>query len=191
MPASRTARQAVERLKSFIFRQGNLDAAELERCLYIYRDREAVRHLFRVTASLDSLVMGEPQILGQVKEAYRRAVDHRATGVLLNRLVHHAFRTAKRVRTETGIAGNAVSVSYAAVELAKKIFGGLQGKTILLIGAGEMSELAARHLLRQGVERIHDRQPDLCPGRGDGGGVPGGRPWPSSGFPRSCRRWIS
>jgi len=145
---------AVERLKEFIYRQGNLDAAELERCLYVHRDREAVRHLFRVAASLDSLVMGEPQILGQVKEAYRRAVDHRATGVLLNRLVHHALRTAKRVRTETGIAGNAVSVSYAAVELAKKIFGGLHGKTILLIGAGEMSELAARHLLRQGVERI-------------------------------------
>jgi glutamyl-tRNA reductase len=145
---------AVEQLKGFIFRQGNLDAAELERCLYVHRDREAVRHLFRVAASLDSLIMGEPQILGQVKEAYRRAVDHRATGVLLNRLVHHALRTAKRVRTETGIAGNAVSVSYAAVELAKKIFGGLPGKTILLIGAGEMSELAARHLLRQGVERI-------------------------------------
>ena len=145
---------AVERLKEFIYRQGNLDTAELERCLYVHRDRGAVRHLFRVAASLDSLVMGEPQILGQVKEAYRRAVDHRATGVLLNRLVHHAIRAAKRVRTETGIAGNAVSVSYAAVELAKKIFGGLHGKTILLIGAGEMSELAARHLLRQGVERI-------------------------------------
>ena len=145
---------AVERLKEFIFRQGNLDAAELERCIYVHRDREAVRHLFRVAASLDSLIMGEPQILGQVKEAYRRAVDHRATGVLLNRLVHHALRAAKRVRTETGIAGNAVSVSYAAVELAKKIFGGLHGKTILLVGAGEMSELAARHLLKQGVERI-------------------------------------
>jgi glutamyl-tRNA reductase len=145
---------AVERLKEFIFRQGNLDAAELSRCLYVHRDREAVRHLFRVAASLDSLVMGEPQILGQVKEAYRRAVDRHATGVLLNRLVHHALRTAKRVRTETGIAGNAVSVSYAAVELAKKIFGNLHGKTILLVGAGEMSELAARHLLRQGVGRI-------------------------------------
>lgn len=145
---------AVERLKEFIFRQGNLDAAELERCLYIHRDGEAVRHLFRVAASLDSLVMGEPQILGQVKEAYRRAVDHGATGVLLNRLVHHALRTAKRVRTETGIAGNAVSVSFSAVELAKKIFGGLHDKTILLIGAGEMSELAARHLMRQGVQRI-------------------------------------
>lgn len=144
----------LKRLKDFICRQGNLSPEELERCLYVHRDREAIRHLFRVAASLDSLVMGEPQILGQVKEAYRRAVDRRATGVLLNRLTHHAFRTAKRVRTETGIAGNAVSVSYAAVELAKRIFGALAGKTILLIGAGEMSELAARHLMRQGVERI-------------------------------------
>jgi glutamyl-tRNA reductase len=148
-------RQAVEGLKSFIYRRGNLDIAEMEKCLYIYRDLEAVRHLFRVTSSLDSMVMGEPQILGQMKEAYRMAVDCRTTGVLLNRLSHHAFQVAKRVRTETGIAGNAVSVSYAAVELAKKIFGGLKGKSILLIGAGEMSELAARHLLRQGVSSIH------------------------------------
>jgi glutamyl-tRNA reductase len=146
--------QAVAALKSFIYDQGNLDIAEMERCLYVYRDLEAVRHLFRVTSSLDSMVMGEPQILGQMKEAYRMAVDHRTTGVLLNRLSHHAFLVAKRVRTETGIAGNAVSVSYAAVELAKKIFGNLKGKSVLLIGAGEMSELAARHLLRQGVGRI-------------------------------------
>jgi len=146
---------AIEGLKAFIYRQGNLSVAELDRCLYIYRDLEAVRHLFRVTSSLDSMIMGEPQILGQMKEAYRMAVDNRTTGILLNRLSHHAFRAAKRVRTETGIAGNAVSVSYAAVELAKKIFGDLKGKTILLIGAGEMSELAARHLIRQGVGSIH------------------------------------
>lgn len=146
--------QAVEVLKSFIYRQGNLSIAEMEKCLYIHRDMEAVRHLFRVTSSLDSMVMGEPQILGQMKEAYRMAVDSRTTGVLLNRISHHAFQAAKRVRTETGIAGNAVSVSYAAVELAKKIFGDLKKKAILLIGAGEMSELAARHLLRQGVGSI-------------------------------------
>jgi glutamyl-tRNA reductase len=146
---------AIEGLKAFIYGQGNLSVAELERCLYIYRDLEAVRHLFRVTSSLDSMIMGEPQILGQMKDAYRMAVDNRTTGILLNRLSHHAFRAAKRVRTETGIAGNAVSVSYAAVELAKKIFGDLKGKSILLIGAGEMSELAARHLLRQGVGSIH------------------------------------
>ncbi len=145
---------AVAGLKSFIYGQGNLDIADMERCLYVYRDLEAVRHLFRVTSSLDSMVMGEPQILGQLKEAYRQAVDNRATTVLLNRLLHHASRVAKRVRTETGIAGNAVSVSYAAVELAKKIFGNLQGKTVLLIGAGEMSELAARHLINHGVGKF-------------------------------------
>jgi glutamyl-tRNA reductase len=146
--------QAVAKLREFVFRQGNLGIAEMERCLYVHRDRDAIRHFFRVASSLDSLVMGEPQILGQVKEAYRTAVDHRTTGVLLNRMVHHAFRAAKRVRTETAIAANAVSVGYAAVELAKKIFGNLEEKAILLLGAGEMSELAARHLLRQGVGRI-------------------------------------
>ena len=146
--------QAVEGLREFIYRHGNLEREELGRCLYVYRDREAVRHLFRVASSLDSMVMGEPQILGQLKEAYRQAVDNRATTVLLNRLLHHAFRVAKRVRTETGIAGNAVSVSYAAVELAKKIFGDLKGKKILIIGAGEMSELAVRHLIRQGAGHI-------------------------------------
>ena len=147
--------EAVEGVKSFIYRRGNLSVAELDRCLYIYRDLEAVRHLFRVTSSLDSMIMGEPQILGQMKDAYRMAVENGTTGILLNRLSHHAFRVAKRVRTETGIAGNAVSVSYAAVELAKKIFGDLKKRSVLLIGAGEMSELAARHLLRQGVSAIH------------------------------------
>jgi glutamyl-tRNA reductase len=126
----------------------------MARCIYLYFDHEAVRHLFRVASSIDSLVMGEPQILGQVKDAYRTSVEHNATGVLLNKVIHHAFRTAKRVRTETGIASNAVSVSFAAVELAKKIFGSLIGKSILLIGTGEMSELAAKHLINNGVEKI-------------------------------------
>jgi glutamyl-tRNA reductase len=147
-------RETAEQLKGFIFRHGNLSWEEMNRCLYMYRDDEAVRHLFRVTSSLDSLVMGEPQILGQVKEAYRQAVENQTTGIILNKILHHAFRVAKRVRTETGIAANAVSVSFAAVELAKKIFGGLKGKTVLLIGAGEMSELAARHLIRQGIAQI-------------------------------------
>jgi glutamyl-tRNA reductase len=98
--------------------------------------------------------MGEAQILGQVKDAYRDAVERGATGVLLNRVMHHTFQVAKRVRTETGIADNAVSVGYAAVELAKKIFGRLDDKAILLVGAGEMSELAARHLLKQGISSI-------------------------------------
>jgi glutamyl-tRNA reductase len=145
---------ALAGLRDFVLRHGNLSGEMLERCLYLYRDEAAVRHLFRVTASLDSLVMGEPQILGQVKDAYRRSAEANAAGAILNRVLHHAFRTAKRVRTETAIAANAVSVSFAAVELAKKIFGDLRGKTGLLVGAGEMSELAARHLLGQGVGRI-------------------------------------
>lgn len=146
--------ETVAALQAFICRHVAMPRERLSACLYVHRDGEAVRHFFRVAASLDSLVVGEPQILGQVKAAYRRAVDHRATGVLINRLVHQAFRVAKRVRTETGIADSAVSISYAAVQLAKKIFGDLAGKTILLIGAGEMAELAARHLLGQGVGRI-------------------------------------
>lgn len=129
-------------------------AEELQRCIYTYRSDEAVRHLFRVAASLDSLVVGEPQILGQIKEAYREASRTRSTGVILNRLLHRAFSTAKRIRTETGIAGHAVSISFAAVELAKKIFQELAGKKVLLIGAGEMAELAAEHLWNSRVDEI-------------------------------------
>ncbi|MBN1827747.1 MAG: glutamyl-tRNA reductase [Deltaproteobacteria bacterium] len=116
-------------------------------CFYSYSGREAVRHLFRVTASLDSMVMGEPQILGQVKEAYRRSLEAGAAGLFINKLLHHSFRTAKRVRSETAIAANAVSVGSMAADLAKKIFGSLRKRTILIIGAGEMSELAAKHLM--------------------------------------------
>jgi glutamyl-tRNA reductase len=146
--------EAVDSVKGFILSQGNLAPGEMEKCLYVHCGSDAVRHLFRVASSLDSMVMGEPQILGQVKDAYRQCVASKASGVILNRLLHQAFRVAKRVRTETAIAQNAVSVSFAAVELAKKILGHLQGRTILLIGAGEMSELAARHLIRHGAERI-------------------------------------
>lgn len=144
----------VEQLKAFILSHGNLTPEELRSCLYVYRDDDAVRHLFRVASSLDSMIMGEPQILGQVKDAYHQCVEHKASGIILNKLLHHTFRVAKRVRTETGIANNAVSVSFAAVELAKKIFGFLDGKSVLIIGAGEMSELAARHLMANGVNRI-------------------------------------
>jgi len=126
----------------------------MEVCLYRYRDEEAVRHLFRVASSLDSMIMGEPQILGQMKEAYRLCVEKRTTGVIMNRLLHQAFRVAKRVRTETGIAENAVSVGYTAVALAKKILGSLEGTSVLLVGAGEMAELAARHLKNNGATRI-------------------------------------
>jgi glutamyl-tRNA reductase len=97
--------EAVEGLRTFLYRRGNLSVAELDRCLYIYRDLEAVRHLFRVTSSLDSMIMGEPQILGQMKDAYRMAVENRTTGILLNRLSHHAFRVAKRVGRKRGSPG--------------------------------------------------------------------------------------
>mgnify|MGYP001051988384 CR=1 FL=1 len=146
--------KGLEKLKTFIFSHGNLSREEMKECLYVYRDVDAVRHLFRVASSLDSLVMGEPQILGQVKDAYRHSVEQKASGIILNKLLHRTFHVAKRIRTETGIANNAVSVSFAAVELAKKIFGYLHDKTALLIGAGEMSELAARHLLNNDVNRI-------------------------------------
>ena len=145
---------ALERLRAFIFHHGNLSVEEMNKCLYLHYDHEAVRHLFRVASSIDSMVMGEPQILGQIKDAFRTAVEHNATGVILNKILHHAFRVAKRVRTETGIANNAVSVSFAAVELANKIFGVLEGRNVLLIGAGEMSELAAKHLISRRVGKI-------------------------------------
>jgi glutamyl-tRNA reductase len=130
------------------------DPAALAPHTYVHEDLEAVGHVFRVAASLDSMVMGEPQILGQLKAAYRAAVEKGAARVIVNRLLHKSFSVAKRVRTETAIASSAVSISFAAVELARKIFGGLSGKTALLIGAGEMAELAATHLLSNGIERL-------------------------------------
>ena len=117
--------------------------------LYLKRGPDAVRHVFRVSSSLDSMVLGEPQILGQVKDSYRKAAVIRATGPVLNRLMHRGFFTAKRVRSETGVGLAAISVAYVAVELAKKILGELHDKHVLLIGAGEMAELAARHLVAQ------------------------------------------
>jgi glutamyl-tRNA reductase len=122
--------------------------------LYVHTDLEAVKHLFMVASSLDSMIVGEPQILGQLKGAYRDAVEYRTVRVVLNRLLHKSFSVAKRVRTETCIGSCAVSVSYAAVELARKIFGDLKGKSVLLIGAGEMAELAAENFLRQSVRRM-------------------------------------
>jgi glutamyl-tRNA reductase len=126
----------------------------LDSYLYVHEDLEAVKHLFLVASSLDSMIVGEPQILGQLKKAYRDAIEYRTVKVILNRLLHKAFSVAKRVRTETCIGSCAVSVSYAAVELARKIFGDLSDKRVLLIGAGEMAELAAEHFLRQGVHRM-------------------------------------
>ena len=133
---------------------GRIPEERLSASLYTYEDLEAVQHIFTVASSLDSMVVGEPQILGQIKNAYAKAVKEKTAGVILNRLMHKAFHVAKRVRTETGICSSAVSISYAAVELAKKIFHLLEGKKVLLIGAGEMAELAARHLLTNGVGSI-------------------------------------
>jgi glutamyl-tRNA reductase len=129
-------------------------AAALAGSVYRHQDEDAVRHVFTVASSLDSMVLGEPQILGQLKEAYRQAAEGKKTGPILNRLLHKAFSTAKRVRTETAVASSAVSISYAAVELAKRIFGDMSGYTAMLVGAGEMAELAAMHLLQAGVQRI-------------------------------------
>lgn len=145
--------ETADKLKKALMKKGGL-ADDEATCLYIYRDDEAIKHLFRVTASLDSLVMGEAQILGQVKDAYRQALAQNSSGVALNRLMHRSFRTAKRVRTETEIAANPVSVSFAAVELAKKILGTLTGKKILVVGAGEMAELTGTHLIGNKAEDI-------------------------------------
>lgn len=128
--------------------------AEIESYLYEHRQRDAIRHLFRVASSLDSMVVGESQILGQVKTAYAVARAAGTLGGMLEEVLTRSFAVAKRIRTETGIAASAVSVSYAAVELAKKIFGSLEGKKILLVGAGKMSELAAKHLLHSGAAGI-------------------------------------
>ena len=142
------------RIEDLLAGLAGMSANELNSYLYLRRGEEAVRHLFRVTSSLDSMVLGEPQILGQVKEAYSQALESKVSGLILNKLFHRSFFVAKRVRTETKIASQAVSVSFAAVELAKKILGNLDDKRAMLIGAGEMSELAARHLLNQGVREI-------------------------------------
>ncbi len=119
-----------------------------------FTGQSAARHVFRVAASLDSMVVGEPQILGQVKAAYRVAAESRSVGPVLNRLCHRAFRVAKRVRTETRIGDHAVSVGFAAVELARKIFDTLDGKVVLVLGAGEMADLAARNLAAAGANKI-------------------------------------
>jgi len=133
---------------------GNIPQDNIFNFIYMLKDLDAVRHIFKVASSLDSMVVGEPQILGQIKEAYAKAVRCKTTGVILNGLMHRAFHVAKKVRTETGICESAVSVSYAAVELARKIFDTLFEKKVLLIGAGEMSELTARYLMGHGVKEV-------------------------------------
>src|SRR6185436_12976747 len=134
------------RVTQFLDTSGNLPPGFLKEHLYRHTDDAAVRHVFRVASSLDSMVVGEPQVLGQVRHAYSLAVEAGTAGRVLHKLIHQALHVAKRVRNETGIAASAVSISYTAVELGRKIFGSLKGATVLLVGAGEMAELAAQHL---------------------------------------------
>lgn len=140
---------AADRILRVVGEAHGLDVEPYREFFYVKGAADAVRHVFRVTASLDSMVLGEPQILGQVKDSYRHSTLLNASGPLLNRLMHRAFFTAKRVRNETGVGKAAISVAYVAVELARKILGELTDKRVLLIGAGEMAELAARHLMSQ------------------------------------------
>lgn len=144
----------VPELPVYFNRRFSVDAGTLRPHLYEHRETEAVRHLFRVAASLDSMVVGEPQILGQVKESYSAARSVGAIGPELERLLQSAFAAAKKVRTETQIGASSVSIASVAVDLARKIFGSLDGKRVLLVGAGKMSELAARHLMQQGAGSI-------------------------------------
>jgi glutamyl-tRNA reductase len=141
-------------LTEFLHKHFGLDPAVLAPHIYQHRDQQAVRHLFRVAASLDSMVVGEPQILGQVKDAFAVARDAGTVSGQLEHLLQSAFAAAKRVRTETAIGSNSVSIASVAVELARKIFGSLNGRTVFLVGAGKMSELAARHLVQQGAGAI-------------------------------------
>jgi glutamyl-tRNA reductase len=153
---------------AFLADQKSISAQAIAPHLYRHEGREAIHHLFRVAASLDSMVVGEPQILGQLKSAYASAKDCGALCGWLDGLMTRAFGVAKRVRTETGVGQMAVSVSYAAVELARKIFGSLANRTIMIVGAGKMSELAARHLRRSGAahvfvtNRTHERAVEMA-----------------------------
>lgn len=155
-------------LVDFLSGSKDLDRDQLTKYLYFHDSGNAVRHLLRVVCSLDSMVVGEAQILGQVKEAYSHALDAGATSTIFNKLFRHSFEVGKRVRTETEIGESAVSISYAAVELAKKVFGSLDGRTVMILGAGKMSELTAKHLISCGVSsvlvsnRSYDRAEELA-----------------------------
>ncbi|MBB5345279.1 glutamyl-tRNA reductase [Tunturibacter empetritectus] len=146
--------QAKTDLLRFLHEYFAVPPHDIQPHLYEFREREAVRHLFRVASSLDSMVVGEPQILGQVKEAYTVARDAGAVSTHLEALMQRTFTVAKKIRTETQIGSSSVSIASVAVDLARKIFGSLYGKTVLLVGAGKMSELAARHLIQQGASSI-------------------------------------
>ena len=150
----RTAEAAAKVLAEFLSRCHRIDMESLKKWTYLHHNLETIQHLFRVVSSLDSMVVGESQILGQVKDAYDTSRSAGSTGTILNRLFAKAFNVGKRIRSETTITTGAVSISYAAVELAKKIFNTLEGKTVAIIGAGEMSELTAKHLVANGVSTV-------------------------------------
>lgn len=152
--ASKEPEAAMAAMRRFLADYHEISLDEISDHLYDYQGEDAIRHLFRVASSLDSMVLGEPQILGQIKTAYGYASEYKTAGLILNRFLHKAFSVAKRVRTETAIASNAVSVSFAAVELARKIFDQLDNKAVMIIGAGEMCELAARHFVTNGVSKV-------------------------------------
>jgi glutamyl-tRNA reductase len=147
-------KQAQTAIKDFIAGFHGVEKNTLASALFIYENLDAVRHIFRVASSLDSMIIGEPQIIGQIKNAFELALSKKTTGIMLNKLFKKALSVTKRVRTETKIAENAVSIGFAAVELAKKIFKDLSTKSVMLLGAGEMAELAARHLINSGVKDI-------------------------------------
>ena len=146
--------RAREEVTGFLSEYHNLPESVFTPHLFSHDNESAVRHLFRVAAGLDSIVVGEPQILGQVKDAFQAAAEHHRTGPMLSKLFHWSFLVGKRVRTETGLGEGAVSVSFAAVALARKIFGQLNGRRVLVVGAGEISTLTAQHLRANGVGEI-------------------------------------
>lgn len=146
--------QLISHLREFLRAFHGCESATLTNHCYGHADLSAISHIFRVTSSLDSMVVGEPQITGQVKDAFQLAQEHGSVGHTLTRLMNRAFSVAKRVRNETGIGSNAVSISFVAVELARKVFETLNGSTVMLIGAGEMAELAAKHLLNCGASKV-------------------------------------
>ena len=148
------ADRGLDRLTGFLCSFHNLQPSTLNGHIYAHADTEAIKHIFRVASSLDSMIVGESQILGQVKEAYQSAVEAGTVGRVLSQLMNRAINVAKRIRTETAVAQNPVSVSSVAVELARKIFGDLSDKTVLLVGAGEMGELAARSLVEAGTSKL-------------------------------------
>lgn len=152
--ASSDAERAREEVVAFLSDYHQLPREAFLPHLFVHSDMAAARHLFRVAAGLDSLVVGEPQILGQVKDAFQAAAERHCTGPLLSKTFHWAFGVGKRVRSETALGEGAVSVSFAAVALARKIFGRLDGRRVLVVGAGEISALTAQHLRSQGVGDI-------------------------------------